>query len=97
MSPKTTPPRSTRSLFLAPVLLCLSAAACQVPDSPAQDTPDSPEPWNWSEEEVRTAVNGVRAGRDLNPDSWPSGARYRHHKEQAPKPPMGRYGDPMRR
>lgn len=40
----------------------------------AQDQPD-PEPWNWSEEFVRSAVNEVRAGRDLNPPSWPDGAR----------------------
>ena len=33
------------------------------------------EPWNWSEEYVLSQVNQVRAGRDLNPDSWPGGAR----------------------
>ena len=33
------------------------------------------EPWNWSEEYVVSQVNQVRAGRDLNPDSWPGGAR----------------------
>jgi len=32
-------------------------------------------PWDWTEEEVRSAVNQVRAGRDLNPDTWPGGAR----------------------
>ena len=33
------------------------------------------EPWNWSEEYTLSQVNQVRAGRDLNPDSWPDGAR----------------------
>jgi peptidoglycan/xylan/chitin deacetylase (PgdA/CDA1 family) len=37
------------------------------------ENPD--EPWNWSEAYVRSAVDQVRAGRDLNPDSWPDGAR----------------------
>ena len=31
--------------------------------------------WEWSDEQIRAAVNKVRAGRDLNPDSWPGGAR----------------------
>ncbi len=75
MNLKTTSPRSTVALFVAPVVLCLSAAACQVSDAPAQATPDASEPWNWSEEYVRSGVNRVRAGRDLNPESWPDGAR----------------------
>ena len=75
MNLKTTSPRSTGTLLLLPVVLCLNAASCQVPDPPAQATPDPAEPWNWSEEYVRTAVNQVRAGRNLNPESWPSGAR----------------------
>ena len=29
----------------------------------------------WSEERVERVVNQVRAGRDLNPDAWPGGAR----------------------
>jgi peptidoglycan/xylan/chitin deacetylase (PgdA/CDA1 family) len=32
-------------------------------------------PWEWSEERIEKAVNKVRAGRDLTPDSWPGGAR----------------------
>jgi len=75
MNLKTKSPRWTDTLLLAPVVLCLNAAACQVPDAPGQATPDPAEPWNWSEEYVRTAVNRVRAGRDLNPESWPGGAR----------------------
>lgn len=33
------------------------------------------EPWNWTDEEIAKAVNKVRAGRDLNPASWPGNAR----------------------
>lgn len=39
-----------------------------------QTTPPGP-PWDWSEAEVRAAVNQVRAGRDLTPETWPGGAR----------------------
>ena len=33
------------------------------------------EPWDWSDAEIAQAVNRVRAGRDLNPASWPDNAR----------------------
>ena len=36
---------------------------------------DSSEPWNWSDDYVQSVVNQVRAGRDLNPSSWPGAAR----------------------
>ena len=36
---------------------------------------DDPPPWQWPEERVFNEVNKVRAGRDLNPDSWPDGGR----------------------
>lgn len=36
---------------------------------------DEQPPWEWSEDRIEAAVNEVRAGRDLNPDSWPGGAR----------------------
>jgi peptidoglycan/xylan/chitin deacetylase (PgdA/CDA1 family) len=32
-------------------------------------------PWAWSEDQVVQAANRVRAGRDLNPETWPGGAR----------------------
>ena len=58
--------------------LALGAAATMVACG-IQDTSDqsmeADEPWNWSEEFVRSAVDQVRAGRDLNPDSWPGGAK----------------------
>jgi len=31
--------------------------------------------WEWSDEQIEKAVNKVRAGRDLNPTSWPGGAK----------------------
>ncbi len=36
---------------------------------------DETPPWRWSDEQIEAAVNKVRAGRDLNPTSWPGGAR----------------------
>jgi peptidoglycan-N-acetylglucosamine deacetylase len=56
------------------LLSSLVIAACGIANAVAQEAPD-PEPWNWSEDFVRSAVNHVRAGRDLNPPSWPGGAR----------------------
>ena len=38
----------------------------------AQDERPSTE---WTDAEIEAAVNKVRAGRDLNPDHWPGGAR----------------------
>ena len=63
-------PFSTASLLLLPCLV----SACQE-TSNSQTSSDSDPPWEWTEQEVRNAVNQVRAGRDLNPDSWPGGAR----------------------
>lgn len=31
--------------------------------------------WEWTDEQIETAVNKVRAGRDLTPTSWPNAAR----------------------
>lgn len=61
-----------------PFLLVAAAliSGCTVADAPAQGAAQDPEePWNWSEETVRQAVDQVRAGRNLNPESWPNGAR----------------------
>lgn len=73
VSPLPVTPRRPASLILA-LAMTVAVAACGGPEAPAQDQA-SPEPWNWSEEFVRSAVDQVRAGRDLNPDSWPGGAR----------------------
>lgn len=65
---------SSLLLRIAAAGICASLAACGSLDVRAQnENPD--EPWNWSEAYIRSAVNQVRAGRDLNPDSWPDGAR----------------------
>ena len=61
---------ATGSLALLLSAITLGASGTAL----AQDEP-GPEPWNWSEDYVRAAVNQVRAGRDLNPASWPGGAR----------------------
>ena len=53
-------------VYLASILAGMHATAQEQPGS---------EPWNWSEEFVHSAVNEVRAGRDLNPPSWPGEAR----------------------
>jgi peptidoglycan/xylan/chitin deacetylase (PgdA/CDA1 family) len=61
------------TLLLSTAIL---VAGCQ-PATDSASTADGPDPtpWDWSEETVRSAVNQVRAGRDLNPDEWPGGAR----------------------
>ena len=74
MNVKTTSPRSTGTWLLGASLL-VNVTACQISDVPPQASTDADEPWNWSEEYVRDAVNQVRAGRDLTPDSWPGGTR----------------------
>lgn len=33
------------------------------------------DPWFWSEEQIRSVVDAVRAGRSLKPASWPDGAK----------------------
>jgi peptidoglycan/xylan/chitin deacetylase (PgdA/CDA1 family) len=58
----------TALLVSGVMAVCATAAAL------AQEVPAA-EPWNWSEAFVRSAVNQVRAGRDLDPPSWPGGAR----------------------
>ncbi len=60
------------------IVAVLFTVACQPPDTPAEShtSGQSAEaPWDWSEDFVREAVNRVRAGRDLTPESWPGGAR----------------------
>ena len=52
-------------LLVAGILLLPTFAFAQ------DDTPS----WEWTDEQIEAAVNKVRAGRDLNPASWPGGAR----------------------
>ena len=54
---------------------CRPADGGQRPAGGGQEAAADPEPWNWTEAEVRAAVDQVRAGRDLNPETWPGGAR----------------------
>jgi peptidoglycan-N-acetylglucosamine deacetylase len=62
-----------RLLGLLIVLPLAAGAAGATPPVLAQESVTPP--WDWSEERVRSAVNQVRAGRDLTPASWPGGAR----------------------
>ena len=43
--------------------------------NPVAQAQEADPPWEWTEERIESAVNKVRAGRDLNPESWPGGAR----------------------
>ena len=68
-------PRPISSFTTASVLfLSFFVGACQQ-GSDARAPADADPAWQWTEQQVRDAVNQVRAGRDLNPDSWPGGAR----------------------
>ena len=56
-------------------LLAAVAVLCSfLPAERSSAQADEPS-WAWSEDYVFEAVNRVRAGRDLNPDSWPGDAR----------------------
>ena len=61
-----------QSHLLRSLMVFAGIMSVTLPSTLAQNTS---EPWNWSEEYVVSQVNQVRAGRDLNPDSWPGGAR----------------------
>jgi peptidoglycan/xylan/chitin deacetylase (PgdA/CDA1 family) len=50
-------------------------SSCQLPVDLNSRGQDPAAPWDWSEEYVRSAVDQVRAGADLNPESWPGGAK----------------------
>ena len=50
----------------------------EVPQSKPDPIPPSapgPLPWQWSEQQWRSVVSHVRAGRALRPATWPGGAR----------------------
>lgn len=63
--------KTMNKLFLAATVFALVSIGSS---ASAQQAPDD-EPWNWSEDRVRAVVDQVRAGRDMNPESWPGGAR----------------------
>lgn len=65
--------RSPKPAALSLALLTVACAPA-APGNPAGAT-EAPPPWEWSEADVRAAVDQVRAGRDLTPAEWPGGAR----------------------
>jgi peptidoglycan/xylan/chitin deacetylase (PgdA/CDA1 family) len=58
------------AIFAALLGSLASTTPAQQPPAPSQRPP-----WTLSEEEIRAVVGHVRAGRDLSPKSWPTGAR----------------------
>src|SRR6059058_5374410 len=58
-----------RRLLLAFLPASLLAQAQPVPQSSAKPG------WQWTMDSVMTVVNAVRAGRSLQPTTWPGGAR----------------------
>jgi peptidoglycan/xylan/chitin deacetylase (PgdA/CDA1 family) len=56
--------------FALPLLLLGQFA----PSTIAQEAPEVPS-WKWTEDQWRSAVERVRAGRSLQPREWPDGAR----------------------
>lgn len=56
------------------LLVAVGAWGCVPADAPEASQTNTPG-WEWSDERVVEVVNEVRAGRDLNPDAWPGGAR----------------------
>jgi len=59
---------------IAFVSLLVLAVGFTLPSQSAQ-TPDEEPSWTWPESRWRDAVEKVRAGRRLLPESWPGGAR----------------------
>lgn len=65
---------------MKPTLITLIAIAiifngCQPVVECNCDDNEADEKWTWDIERFEAAVNHVRAGRDLTPESWPEGAR----------------------
>ncbi len=68
----------TRPIMLLPlgaaILAVVSCAPVDQAEGAAQSSDVEPA-WRWSDERVLETVNAVRAGRSLQPASWPGGAR----------------------
>ena len=66
--------RAARALAALAAVTAL-ASACQpspgTDDAASENIPG----WQWTDEQVLETVNAVRAGRSLQPESWPGGAR----------------------
>jgi len=65
---------STRSLMRAAILAIATPAALFAQAQPVPQTNAKPG-WQWTMDSVNAVVNAVRAGRSLQPKSWPNGAR----------------------
>jgi len=65
------------SLFSPFVLVTVVLAACTVPEATTEEAAAArPVPgWQWTDSQVVAAVSAVRAGRSLQPASWPGGRR----------------------
>ncbi len=59
---------------IAVVLLALAPGLLNAQAQPVPVTTAKPG-WKWTMDSVRSVVNGVRAGRSLQPKSWPGGKR----------------------
>lgn len=65
-----------RTAFVVTVAVASAwIAALVAAQQPQPARPDSQPGRKWSEEQLRQAASHVRAGRSLNPKSWPNGAR----------------------
>lgn len=60
---------------LCSVFCLLFLSSCQITADFDINGANPDTPWDWSDDYVHRAVNQVRAGRNLNPESWPGGAR----------------------
>lgn len=58
-------------------IACLIVIAMSVagPAARGQQPPARRPAWEWSDDTIRKVVNAVRAGRSLQPNQWPGGAR----------------------
>ena len=66
--------RRARNTPRAPVLALAAitaAAGCQFTPMPDAAEAENTPGWQWSDEQVMETVNAVRAGRSLQPESWP--------------------------
>ena len=60
---------------LFPKTICVIGLAVVAGCTTGGQNADSIPGWEWSDTEVLEAVNAVRAGRSLQPERWPDGAR----------------------
>jgi peptidoglycan-N-acetylglucosamine deacetylase len=65
-----------QTIAIAFTLAAFSTLAAVAQQQPLPRTPGDTQPGRkWTEEQLKQAVSGVRAGRKLTPRSWPNGAR----------------------